>query len=248
MAKGKVKVQTDKPSVWDKTIGFIKDKIYDAKVAIHKSLFGGKEKKPTKMSSKAKKDLIFYLIMMAYPVAYFLIFYVGININSILLAFKTYEIDTITGQQYTIWSGFANFTKIFNEYTSSTLLSSALKNSIVVYLYGLLMVPLGLLFSYYIAKKAVGHEFFRVMLFLPSILSALILVILYKYIVERLYPALMLEVFGKQVTGLLANPDTRFGALLFYNLLTSFGTSVLIYSSTMDRIPESIIEIGRAHV
>ena len=32
MAKGKVKVQTDKPSVWDKTIGFIKDKIYDAKV------------------------------------------------------------------------------------------------------------------------------------------------------------------------------------------------------------------------
>ena len=31
MAKGKVKVQTDKPSVWDKTIGFIKDKIYDGK-------------------------------------------------------------------------------------------------------------------------------------------------------------------------------------------------------------------------
>ena len=230
--------------VWDKTKGFVGDRIYGCKVAVHGFLTRGKKEKTRKMSSKKKKDLFFYILMMAYPVAYFLIFYVGINFNSIALAFKTYEFDA-ANHQYTAWAGFANFKGIFNEYAASNLLSNALKNSVVLYFIGLLFVPLGLLFSFYIAKKAFGHEFFKVMLFLPSILSALILVILYKYVMERLYPAIMLEWFGKEATGLLANPDTRFGALVFYTFLTSFGTSVLIYSSAMSRIPESILESAK---
>jgi len=227
-----------------KTKEFVKDKIYDCRVSIYNATAGKRKKKSTSMSSKAKKDMLFYIIMMAYPVVYFLFFYVAVNFNSFALAFKSYEID-ISNNRYTIWAGFENFKTIFNEYTSSTLLKNALTNSIVVYLYGLLAVPLGLLFSFYIAKKMCGHEFFKVMLFLPSILSALILVIMYKYVVERLYPAIMMEFFGRTEQGLLANPSTRFGALLFYNILTSFGTSVLIYSGAMDRIPDSVIESAK---
>ena len=223
---------------------FVKDKIYDCRVKIHNSIPKKNKEKTSTMSSKAKKDLIFYIVMMIYPVAYFLFFYVAVNANSFALAFKTYEIDEFNNQ-YTVFAGFANFESIFQQYVNSSLLKSALKNSVVVYLYGLLAVPLGVLFSYYIAKKVAGHEFFKVMLFLPSILSALILVIMYKYVVERLYPAVMLEFFGQTVKGLLADPNTRFGALVFYSMLTSFGASVLIYSGAIDRIPESIIESAK---
>ena len=245
MAKNKVESQGPIKRFWDKTKEFVKDKIYDFKVYLSNRFSHGKKKKTMDMTSKAKKDLIFYVIMMAYPVAYFLFFYVAINFNSLALAFKKYDIDVVTNKQYAVWAGLDNFKTIFHEYTSSTLLKNALTNSLVVYLYSLITIPLGLLFSFYIAKKAKGHEFFKVMLFLPSILSALILVIMYKYICERLYPAIMLEFFDQKVQGLLADSETRFGALLFYNILTSFGTSVLIYSSSMDRIPESIVESAK---
>ena len=227
-----------------KVKGFLKDGIYGCKVAVHNAFSRNKKAKATSMSSKAKKDMIFYVLMMAYPVLYFLLFYVAVNINSLSLAFKNYDIDA-SGRHYAIWAGFNNFKNIFNEYTSSTLLKNALANSFIVYLVGLLAVPLGLLFSFYIVKKALGHEFFKVMLFLPSILSSLILVIMFKYVVERLYPAIMQEYFGREVQGLLADPNTRFGTLLFYNIVFSFGTSVLIYSSAMDRIPDPILESAR---
>ncbi len=227
-----------------KSKDFVKGKIYDCKVAIYNRTRRNKKTKKASMSSKAKKDMIFYIVMMAYPVIYFLFFYVAVNVNSLTLAFKTYEIDA-SNVQHTVWVGFDNFKAIFREYTSSTLLKDAFRNSIIVYFLGLLVVPLGLLFSFYIVKKAKGHEFFKVMLFLPSILSSLILVIMYKYVVERLYPAIMLELFGKTKQGLLANSDTRFGALAFYNIITSFGTSTLIYSGTMDRIPESVLESAK---
>ena len=119
-------------------------------------------------------------------------------------------------------------------------------SSLRVYAWGLLTgVPLALLFSYYIAKKLFGHEFFKVMLFLPTILSSLVLVIMYKYVADRLYPAIVKILLGKNVEGLFANTSTAFGTLLFYNILTSFGTNVLIYSSAMDRIPESIVESAK---
>ena len=40
------------------------------------------------------KDLIFYTLMMLFPVAQFCVMYIGVNFNSILLAFK--KIDTMS--------------------------------------------------------------------------------------------------------------------------------------------------------
>ena len=51
------------------------------------------------------KKLIFYIAMMAIPVIQFCIMYIGVNFNSILLAFQKYNIDT---GRY-VYNGFQNF-------------------------------------------------------------------------------------------------------------------------------------------
>ena len=44
-----------------------------------------------RIQNKRKQDLIFYIIMLAYPVLQFAIFYVGVNFNSILMAFQYFS-------------------------------------------------------------------------------------------------------------------------------------------------------------
>ena len=45
--------------------------------------------------------------------------------------------------------------------------------------------------------------------------------------------------------GLLDNIDTRFGILVFFNIWTSFGVNVLMYSGAMSGINESVVESAR---
>jgi ABC-type sugar transport system permease subunit len=42
--------------------------------------------------------------------------------------------------------------------------------------------------------------------------------------------------------GLLSNPDTTFGTVLFFNVWVSFGINVLMFSNAMGNIDESVVE------
>ena len=56
-----------------------------------------------------RKRLLFYSLMIALPLAQVAIFYFGVNINSILLAFKEYDGGTYH------WVGFENFCNVLTE-------------------------------------------------------------------------------------------------------------------------------------
>ena len=98
---------------------------------------------------KDTKDLIFVILLVALPLLQFFIFYVCVNINSILLAFKKYDINNNVS-----FAGFDNFKQLFIDFKSFTLYKVALKNSTLVFLIGCpISLTLALLFSYYIYKK-----------------------------------------------------------------------------------------------
>ena len=42
---------------------------------------------------KEQREFIFYLCLVALPLAQFCIFYIGVNFNSILLTFRNYSFD-----------------------------------------------------------------------------------------------------------------------------------------------------------
>lgn len=197
--------------------------------------------KKTKSTAR-RKDLIFYIAFMAYPVAQFLLMYVAVNINSILLAFKSY--DVISNTTTVVW--FDNLKTMFVQMTSGEEFIGYLNNTVKFYLLQLVLgTSLGLLFSYYIYKKGPATNFFKIVLFMPSILSTIVLSTVFNFFVERAVPNIVNTFFDGAMKGLLETQSTRFATLVFFNILISFGMSVLMYSNAMGNIDPSIIEAGK---
>ena len=186
------------------------------------------------------RNLLFYSLLLALPLLQFCIFYVGVNLNSVLLAFKTY-----TGNNTYAWLGLGNFERLFENFSQLTLYRVALGNSLTLFFVGTAVgLVCGLLFSYYIYKKALFSGFFKVMLFMPSIIPSIALVLMFKQVADSALPE-VLALLGMDVKGLLANPDTTFGTIIFYNVWVSFGVSVLLYVGAMEKIPESVVEAAK---
>ena len=175
---------------------------------------------------------------MAFPLAQFCVFYIGVNVNSILMSFQRIDVknDTIT------WT-LDNIKNAFQTMTGSPELLPVLRISIIAYLLlTVISVPLGLFFSYYIYKKLPLSGAFRVILFLPSILSAIVMATIFQFFFERAIPSIMLQFYGIEMMGLLENPSTRFASLIFYNVLMGFGANVLMYTNSMSGISQEIVE------
>jgi ABC-type sugar transport system permease subunit len=90
-------------------------------------------------------------------------------------------------------------------------------------------------------KKMPGAGFFRVVLFMPSIISAAPISLIYKF--------LMLKVIGHPGNGVYGLFNANFfddahmyGTMMTFSLLIGFGTSVLMYTNKMDSIAPEIIE------
>ncbi len=188
-----------------------------------------------KKANLNKGDLLFYCVFLAWPVLQFCVFYIGVNFNSILLSFRHNELNATGTELITkywvldsykeawreLWQGdgktYIAFT--FKAYFTTTIIS----------------VPLGLLFAYYIFKKLPGWGTFRVVLFLPSILSGVVVGLIYRYLFDGLSLIIGVNLLDP-VEGNL------FLALMFYNIWISFGTNVLMYSNKMSGISDEIIE------
>ena len=187
------------------------------------------------------KNLLFYCLLMAFPLVQFLVFYIGVNFNSILMAFQRIDIqkDTV---EWTV----SNIQNAFQMMTGSPELLSVLSVSVVSYviLTGI-GIPLGLFFSYYIYKKLPLSGAFRVILFLPSIMSAIVMATIFQFFVERAIPTAMMQFFDVEMMGLMENPETRFACILFYNILMGFGANVLMYTNSMSGISQEVVEASQ---
>lgn len=191
---------------------------------------------PKKVMNREKKRLLFYIIMIAFPILQFCVFYMYLNFSVILMAFEEYT-ESAGAVGYDVSYSLNNF-KFVIDYMFRTENVAMIRNSLIWFvLHTFIGTLLALAFSYYIYKKYFFAEVFRVILFLPSIISSMVLVLLFKYIAEDVYIALAHEKIG-----LIGNPDTRFGVLIFYNLWIGFGTNILLYCGAMSGINESIVE------
>ena len=211
-----------------------------------KSVYSGQKKK--RINQNELKKITFCILVLAVPILQVIIMYFCVNVNSILLAFKRYSQDS-TGKLSFVWCGFDNF-KTFLDivFSSGGALKKGFYNSLILagvtFFVG---VSFALLFSYYIYKKRFGYRTFNVLLFVPSIVSSIVMVILFSYFVDRAIPAVFMKLFNTRVVGLLSSPNSSdiFRTLIIFCLWTGFGTNVLMYSSAMSRIPPEIVEAAQ---
>ena len=86
-------------------------------------------------------------------------------------------------------------------------------------------------------------ELFRVILFMPKILSSVVFALLFTGVVNDVYRTLMQKATGDiMIMGLLDNPETRRSMVIFYNVWIGFGVNVLMFSGAMSGISDSVIE------
>jgi len=191
-----------------------------------------------KVMNKKTKRLIFYIAVIALPVLQFAIFYLYVNFNSIILAFQKY-VPPVAGEVgfKKVFASFDNFKVAFKTLADGwNMIANSLRMIACELFIGL---PLALLFSFYIYKKFFLSKLFKVMLFMPQIISSIIFVMLFRYIVNDVYIAVF-----KTEWGLLSTPSfgTRMGTILFYNVWISFGVNVMMFTGSMTAIDESVVE------
>ena len=191
-----------------------------------------------------KRKALFSLIMLAIPILHFLVFYLYINLSSFSLAFKKYEIVEGTGL-VSSFAKFDNFKDAFNLLFSASGWGK-IKNSLIFESVNLFLVtPLTLIFAFYIYKKAFMAKFFKVMLFMPYILSEIIVATLYKYMTNNIIPYIMQSWFGVEIPQLLADAKTQMATAIVFNIIMWFGINSLIYSSAMEDVNISMSEAAQ---
>lgn len=196
------------------------------------------------MSRKAKR-LWFYIIFSALPIAQVAVFYFYVNFRSFALAFQNY--DALT-DVYS-FTGLSNFVQALSDLSTVTYLKKAISNSFLLFLVTLVFGSFpSILFSYYIFKKRIMSGFFKIILYLPHIISTVVFALMYKYLMEDCIPDVIELITGVKTPGLLydvANMDRIRVLVMGFTVWIGFGTSVLMYSGTMSSISDSVIESGK---
>ena len=191
--------------------------------------------------NRLRKNLLI-VGMLSIAIVHFLVFWLYVNLSSILMAFKNVTIEG------TKW-GFGNFKIMFDSFRNPTSeLRGAFVNTMIFFAVNLLIkLPLTFICSYFLYKKIKGYKYYRFVFFLPSIISAVVLTSLLKYMVNpggplpRIYEML----WGREAPLFLADSDYALGVILFYTIWSGFGVNIILFQGAMSRIPPEIIEAGK---
>lgn len=196
-----------------------------------------------KMVSEKKKkeitDLLFYLSLIVLPLVQFVIFYVVVNANSIALAFKHYEYNA-EGQYVASAAYFDNFVQVIKDLFTKEELKYCFRNSLVFYVVTFASgTVVSLIFSFYIFKKRLFSGTFKTFLYMPSIVSVMVISVLFRYFCEDCYPAIVEKITGKTVAGY---SEHKYALIVLFNFFISCGGNMLVYTGTMAGISDSVIE------
>lgn len=214
---------------------------YDIKVALFKS---GEHKSANKISAKAKEKTFLFFFLL-FPIAQFLIFYVALNFNSFLLAFKKFD---MSGKA--TFSGFENFKEVLclifvkgykGEFLQHFEMVRMIKNSAIQTALSLfVMLPVNIICAYVVFKKVPFSGAIKVLLFMPNLIPSMVFVINAKAFITKGLPIIF------EGLDLLNTANvSSFWTVLIFGLWMSFAGGMIIYLSAMASVPKEILEYGQ---
>lgn len=197
-----------------------------------------KKKQPFFQRRNVKKNL-FVIAALAIPVLHFLVFWVYVNFDSLLLAFQNIE----GGREVFTFSNFKE--AVHSLTTGGGDLNRAFRNTFVFFVYGVIVFPLGIFWAYFFYRRIALKSFFRVMFYVPQIVSAVVISGLFKYMINPEGP---IGVLYRWLTGsehtpaFLVQEEYALKTVIIYGFWTGFAGQLLLLSGAFARIPMSIIE------
>lgn len=200
-------------------------------------------------SKKKRRDwaaIGFMISMMFLPILHLIVFWLFVNVDSLALSFQKY--DMASGK----WlpAGFGNYRELFASFVNPTsVLPRALLNSFTLFLWNdFVLIPISLFFSYILYKKLPMGNMFKVIFFLPSVISVVVLTLVYSYMFNNFIPE-VLKSIGLEDSipwlGYFGDPKYAWWMVLFYGLWTGIGSNIVLMSGSMARIPTEVLEAGK---
>lgn len=192
------------------------------------------------MATKRRNELIFLICLFALPILHKCIFYIGTSVQSVMLSFQSYDVDR---QLYYI-SGFQNFQQIFKDLSQSFVLITSLKNTFYLYcMETFLSIPISLFCSFFVVKKVPGHGALKVIFFLPSMVSAVVMVLMFSYFGEYAVPSILSKYFGvENYPYIFSEKQYAFPMMLLYSLWVGFAGGIVLYLGAMTRVPDGVTD------
>lgn len=197
---------------------------------------------------KRKREIVKYLFIFSIigiQLLNFAIFYVVQNFNSIIMAFQMKK------QGVAYWT-LENFTRMYDAFFRNNGANSdlmiALKNTFRFFGLNLIMFPVSFVTSYFMFKKVFGHSFFRVVFFVPSILSAVVWATLFKEIVGPEGPIVKLIMWiqnSDEPLLLLGDPRFAIYTVMSYSIWLGIAGNFILFGGALSRIPTEVLEAGQ---
>lgn len=216
----------------------------------------GAASKPKGKKVFAWATYLFVLLMLLYPVGHFLITWIGVNFNSLLLVFQKSD---RTGKLYWVmqdWNHdfgsffptlFSNFTQLFESFQDKTQ-NTIYQNSLVYLVISCFVtLPISLFFSYFVFKKIWGSTFYKIIFFIPSIFPLFILCMVYAYSLapEGLFAGILnwMKIDpGNFFVNLKIDNTSRQWFVWIFMVWSGIGYDVILLTAGMSRIPREILE------
>lgn len=191
----------------------------------------------SKMSSKKEKSFFFVAVMLSIPVLHWFVFWLYVNLNSILMAFQL-----PTGE----WSLLSLKTVLREISAGDSTLRVSITNTLLYFFKDILMLPFQLLIAYFLYRKILFYKGFQVIFYLPAIISGVALTTVFSNFIAPSGPLGKLFLsFGIELPELLADSDYATSTILFFTIWTGWGGQMLLLSGALSRIPVEVLESAR---
>jgi raffinose/stachyose/melibiose transport system permease protein len=164
-------------------------------------------------------------------------------ISSVILSFSTYREGAITDLDNHKFGGLAAFKKIF----SDQYFYIALKNNIYIVLISVFgQIPLGFFLAYILSRGLIkGTDFFQAMIYLPNVIAAVIIGILFKRFLLH-SSSVLIEIQRHFNPDAMYIPSGKDFILVLIVILWMYtGIYMIIFLANLQKIDVSIIEASK---
>lgn len=195
--------------------------------------------KKSGMASMRRQNRIFLAAMLTIPIVHWFIFWLYLNLQSILMAFQL-----PTGE----WS-MINFKVFWVQVTSpASEIKLAVKNTFMWFgLQTFIIFPFTIALNYFFFKKIPGYKTFRILLYIPGLLSSVAVSAMVKSFVMPNGPlGVILKAMGMETVPLFfSNSEYANGAMVVYTLWLGWGSNMLLLGGTFARVPQEVLEAAK---
>lgn len=145
------------------------------------------------------------------------------------------------GDGPTRWVGTSNFERM----ATNKIVISSFKNTIYVTLIAVfIQIPLGMLMALYLADKKWANSIFRLIFFLPFILSEIATGLIWSFIFDGDYGVSAMITASLEIEKIfpLADKTFAFPLLMFVFVWKYFGIHMMIFIAALQAIPNEVVE------